>query len=267
MTASSSSAPRTALITGASLGIGLDFARLFAADKINLILVARSADKLEVLAKELRTAHQVQVTVIPADLTEMHAAAKLHAKVVSLGLSVDYLVNNAGFGQYGPYLSLDAQEEARMLQLNIIALTELTRVFAQDMAKRRFGGILNVASTAAFQPGPLMAGYYASKAYVLSYSEALANELKDVGISVTAVCPGPTRSGFQEAAKMEGSRMLQMGMMDSATVAAQGYRAFHRKQPVIITGLTNNLLAQSIRLTPRCLVTKISRAIASRKGA
>lgn len=261
------SGARKALITGASLGIGLEMARLFAADKTDLVLVARSTDKLEALASELARQYGISASVYGADLAEAGAAKKLFARVKADGHVIDDLVNNAGFGQYGAFLDLDPEEELRMLQLNIVALTELTRLFAGDMATRSSGRILNVASTAAFQPGPLMAAYYASKAYVLSFSEALANELADHGITVTALCPGPTRSGFQAKAQLEGSRILSMGLMDSVVVARQGYRAFKSGKPVVITGLLNNLFAQSVRVTPRCLVTKMSRLVANQKEA
>ncbi len=258
---------RTALVTGASLGIGLELARSFAKDGVNLILVARSEGKLQDLAKELEAAHGIKATVIAMDLGAAGAAAALHAKVVKLGLQVDYLVNNAGFGQYGRFLDVDGAVDTAMLHLNMVFLTEATRVFARDMTARGYGKILNVASTAAFQPGPMMATYYASKAYVLSLSEALNNEFSDQGVTVTALCPGPTRSGFQDTAKMEGSRMLQLSMMDAQPVAEQGYRAMMRGKSVHISGFSNRVLAQSVRFTPRSLVTKMSRYIADRKGS
>jgi len=265
-TAVTQTSRQTALITGASLGIGLELARLFARDGNDLILVARSESKLQELARELEAAHDIKVTVIAADLAVPGAAAALHAKVLGGGATVDYLVNNAGYGLYGRFLTLDPSEEAQMLQLNMVFLTEATRLFAADMASRRRGRILNVASTAAFQPGPLMATYYATKAFVLSFSEALANELRDDGVTVTALCPGPTRSGFQAKAKMEGSRLLSLGMMDAAPVAAIGYRALHRGQAVVVAGVSNCIMTQALRLTPRTLVTRISRYVSEQKA-
>lgn len=258
---------QTALVTGASLGIGLELAKNFAEDGIDLILVARSEGKLTQIAQEFEAKHGVKATVIAMDLAAPGAAEKLHAKVKALGLTVDYLVNNAGYGQYGRFLEIDAKVDLGMLQLNMIFLTESTRLFGQDMVERKQGRVLNVASTAAFQPGPLMATYYATKAYVLSLSEALNNEFKDCGVTVTALCPGPTRSGFQDNAKMAGSRILELGMMEAAPVAKQGYQAMRRGKAVIIPGVANNFLAQSVRFTPRSIVTKLSRYISERQKA
>ncbi len=255
---------KTALVTGASLGIGLELARLAAKDHGRVILVARSEAKLATLAKELAAAHGTEVHVIAADLSLPGAADRLYNDVVALGLAVDTLVNNAGVGQYGRFLEVDAAADARMLQLNMVALTELTRLFARDMTRTGGGRILNIASTAAFQPGPLMSTYYASKAFVLSFSEALANELKDQGVTVTALCPGPTRSGFQDQAQMQGSRLLRLGMMESAAVAAIGYRGMLRGKTVVVAGASNAFLVQSLRFMPRCLVTKVSRFVSER---
>lgn len=257
----------TALITGASLGIGLELARQLAEGGNDVILVARSEGRLSALAAELAKTYNVKATVIAADLGKAGAAEALHAAVAARGLTVDILVNNAGYGQYGRFLEIDAQADTGMLQLNMIALTELTRVFAKDMAGRGQGRILNVASTAAFQPGPLMSTYYATKAYVLSFSEAIGNELKDSGVTVTALCPGPTRSGFQDKAQMQGSRLLQFGMMDAATVARIGLKAMAKGKPVVVAGLMNKLLAGSVRFTPRRLVTAMSRYVSERQAA
>ncbi len=258
---------QTALVTGASLGIGLELAKNFAQDGIDLVLVARSEGKLAAIAKEFEQQYKIKATVIAMDLAEGGAAAKLHARVKELGITIDYLVNNAGYGQYGRFLEIDAQVDNGMLQLNMIFLTDTTRLFGKDMVARKSGRILNVASTAAFQPGPLMATYYATKAYVLSLSEALNNEFKDDGVTVTALCPGPTRSGFQDNAKMAGSRILKIGMMEAGPVAKQGYQAMRRGCAVVIPGVSNKVLAQSIRFTPRALVTKLSRFISDGKGA
>lgn len=256
----------TALVTGASLGIGLELAKNFAEDGIDLILVARSEDKLKAIAKEFEEKCGVKVTVLAQDLAASGAAAELHRRVADLGLTVDYLVNNAGAGQYGKFLEINPEVDDRMLQLNMIVLTEATRLFAKDMTRRGKGRVLNVASTAAFQPGPLMATYYATKAYVLSLSEALNNEFKDQGVTVTALCPGPTRSGFQDNAKMDGSRILKLGMMEAAPVAKIGYQGMRKGRAVVIPGAGNKVLAQSIRFTPRAVVTKLSRYISERKG-
>lgn len=258
---------KTALVTGASFGIGLELAKEAAKTHKKLVLVARSAAKLQALAAELQQAYGADVTVIAADLAAPGAAGALHAEVTAKGITVDTLVNNAGVGVYGAFLEADAKSVDQMLQLNMISLTELTRAFAADMVANGGGRILNVASTAAFQPGPLMATYYASKSYVLSFSEALANELAPAGVTVTALCPGPTRSGFQDAAKMEGSRILTMGMMDAATVAKLGWRGLERGRSVVITGFVNRVLVESLRLMPRCVVTRVSRFVSERQAA
>ena len=176
-----------------------------------------------------------------------------------IGTPIDVLVNNAGVGQYGPFVDAEEKEVTQLLQLNIFSLTLLTRLFAKDIVGRGKGYILNVASTAAFQPGPLMAIYFASKAFVLHFSEALAEELRDAGISVTALCPGATESSFFKSAKMENSKLTRQNVMDAATVARRGYRALMNGTPVVIPGVINKLTAFSVRMAPRNLVTKISR--------
>src|SRR5712692_6004686 len=186
--------PSTALITGASGGIGYELAKLFARDSYNLVLVARSADKLAQLAAELEKAYQIRATVVAVDLAQPDGPEQVFAATQKAAIEVDVLVNNAGFGQFGFYVETDLQEELQQIQLNIASLTHLTKLYVRPMVERRHGRILNVASTAAFQPGPLMAVYYATKAYVLSFSAALSNELQGTGVSVTALCPGPTAS-------------------------------------------------------------------------
>jgi short-subunit dehydrogenase len=252
---------RTALITGASSGIGLELAREFAAHGHDLVLVARSASRLEDIAAELKRAHAVDARVLVKDLSLPTAAEDVHREVTGAGLVVEVLVNNAGFGVYGRFVETEWERELEMLRLNVVALTDLTKRFARDMIARRRGRVLNVASTAAFQPGPHMAVYYASKAYVLSFSEALADELRGTGVTVTTLCPGPTRSGFQAVASMHRARMLRLSMMDAASVARIGYRAVMAGRPTVIAGWLNRLVAFSVRLAPRQLVTRISRWI------
>jgi short-subunit dehydrogenase len=184
---------KCALITGASSGIGRELATLFARDGYDLTLVARDRAMLARIGDELTRVHGVAVDVIAQDLSHPNAAAEVYRELKRRSIKIDVLVNNAGFGTYGPFVDSDAATESEMLQLNIVALTKLTRLFLEDMLAKREGRILNVASTAAFQPGPLMAVYYASKAYVLSFSEALANELRDSGVTVSTLCPGPTQ--------------------------------------------------------------------------
>lgn len=252
----------TTLITGASGGIGLELAHVFAAHGHPLIMVARSADKLEELAAELRARYGVAVHVIPTDLGAPGSPERLVAEVAARGLTVEILVNNAGFGLYGSYLELDGAQEQAMIQLNVAVLTDLTKRFLPGMVERRRGGVLNVASTAAFQPGPGMAVYYATKAYVLSYSEALHHELQGTGVTVTALCPGPTRSGFQSVAGFGQKPAIERVMMEARPVAEQGYEAFMKKQAVRIPGLLNKLGAFSIRFVPRRVAVIFSAAAA-----
>ncbi len=254
-----------ALITGASSGIGLELARVFAADGIDVILSARSEDKLHDLAEEVREKYGVRAEVIVADLSVPGEAEKVYDRVREMGWDVDYLVNNAGFGVYGFYAETDWLAEADMLQVNIVALTHLTKLFLPDLIDRGRGRILNVASTAAFQPGPRMAVYFATKAYVLSLSDAIANELKGTGVSVTALCPGATETGFQRAAGATGSRLFDMrGLPTGADVAKYGYRAMQKGKRVAIHGLMSKILAFTVRLLPRRLVVATTRALIAR---
>ena len=246
---------KTALITGASGGIGLDLARLFARDGYRVILVARSEEKLRTHAAELGGEYLV------ADLTRPEAPREIHDKVGE----VDALVNNAGFGMLGPFADADEQRQLDMLQVNIVALTHLTRLFLPAMVKRGSGSILNVASTAAFQPGPLMAIYYATKAYVLWLTEAIADEVSDTGVRVSALCPGPTATGFAESASMETTRLFKVFKpASSAAVAKAGYEGLFQGRRIVIPGMRNKLIAQSVRLSPRRLVTTIARKFQER---
>jgi short-subunit dehydrogenase len=251
----------TALITGASFGIGLEFARIFAREGYNLVLVARSADKLRQLASELEKAHGTRSLILATDLTEPGASAYVLDQTTRADIQVDVLVNNAGFGQYGMFAENDLEECLRQIQLNVTTLTHLTRLYLPAMIERKSGRILNVASTAAFQPGPLMAVYFATKAYVLSLSEALANELGGSGVTVTCLCPGPTATEFQKRANIAGIRLTRYGCMDARTVAEDGYRAVMAGKPLVISGFRNWLVAQSVRFSPRRLVTAIARKI------
>lgn len=245
----------TALITGASSGIGLEMARLMAADKVDLVLVARSEDKLQVLADELKSKHDVAVQVVAVDLATLDAAQ--HIVDALAGKPVDYLVNNAGFGDFGAFVERDWAKLNQMVQLNITALTQLTHLLLPAMQARGSGRILNVASTAAFQPGPWMAVYYATKAYVLSFSDALSYELRQSGISVTTLCPGATTSGFQALAEMENSKLVRGKKLPTADeVARFGYQKMLAGRGVVIHGLINWLLAQSVRITPRAIILR-----------
>jgi uncharacterized protein len=249
---------QTALITGASSGIGADLARLFAADGYDLVLVARGEGKLHELAKELG----VNSTVIPADLSKPDAAQRVADALIEKSINIDVLVNNAGVGLAGPFIGNDLAKELEMIQVNVVALTQLTKLLLPGMVARKRGRILNVASTAAFQPGPFMAVYYATKAYVLSFSEAIADELRDSGVTVTALCPGPTATGFGSVAGMEETRLFtMMKPMSSMDVAKSGYEAMKRGRRVAVTGMMNRLLVQSIRVSPRRMVTMIVRKL------
>ncbi|MEC8137374.1 MAG: SDR family oxidoreductase [Pseudomonadota bacterium] len=250
--------PGTVLITGASSGIGLELARECTRHGHGLVLVARRADRLEEAAAELR--ERVQVEVVVSDLSERNACQALYDRLDEREIEVDYLVNNAGFGLYGPFVEGDAARQQEMIALMIAALTQLTRLFAADMRARRRGRVLNVASTAAFQPGPMMAVYFATKAYVLHFSEAIDNELKGTGVRVTALCPGSTESEFAETAQADRSLIFTMRTLPtSADVARYGYRVMRGKKRVAIHGLLNKFLVQAVRLTPRSLVTAIAR--------
>jgi uncharacterized protein len=257
---------KTALITGSSFGIGLEFARIFAREGYNLVLAARSADRLRQLASELEKAHGTRSLILASDLSEPGAPAYVLDQTTRADIQVDVLVNNAGFGQYGLFAENDLEECLRQIQLNVTTLTHLTRLYLPAMIERaktarKSEGILNVASTAAFQPGPLMAVYFATKAYVLHFSEALANELQGTGVTVTCLCPGATATEFHKRANATGMRLLKFGSMDARTVAEDGYRGLMVGRPVVIPGFKNWLLAQSVRFSPRSMVTAIARRI------
>ena len=238
----------TALITGASSGIGLEIARVLAPDH-DLVLVARSAAKLDARATELGGAR-----VIAADLSDPSAVAKIAAEIAD----VDVLVNNAGVGDFGAFAEADPDRTLAMIQLNVTSLTALTRAYLPGMLARGSGRVMNVASTASFQPGPLMAVYYATKAYVLSFSEALTEETRGSGVTVTALCPGPTASGFQAAADMELSPLVaNKKLPTSAEVAAFGVKAMEKGDAVAVPGLMNKIMAAGVRATPRPVMRRL----------
>lgn len=244
------------------MGLGAEFARLLAAEGYDLVLTARNGELMATLKKEVENLHGVTAHVLVADLTDPRAPEAIHDHLRQAGIEVDVLVNNAGFGMYGKFHASDLQTELDMVQVNIIALMHLTKLFVRDMVARRRGRIVNVASTAAFQAGPLQSVYYATKAFVLSFSEAIGNELGGTGVTVTALCPGPTPTGFQERAhvgQLRGLRLL-MRVSPEAVVRA-GYRGMKRGQPVVIPGTLNNLLVFLVRLMPRRLVTNVVRRI------
>jgi uncharacterized protein len=253
----------TVLITGASGGIGYELAKLFARDHHNLVLVARSADKLAQVATELQ-AHGITVKTIALDLAAPPAPKFLFDQVQREGVIIDVLINNAGFGIFGEFAQMPEQEILGQIDLNIRALTELTRLFLPAMVKRRSGRIMNVASTAAFQPGPLIAVYYATKAYVLSFSEAIANELRHSGVTVTCFCPGATHTDFARRAGIENSRIFKLGAMSAEKVALDGYRAVMEGRTLAVSGVHNWVVAQANRLAPRKMATAVSRWVAEK---
>ena len=251
----------TVLITGASGGIGYELAKLFARDRHNLILVARSGDKLRQVAAEIQTPG-ITIKTVALDLGEAPASKFLFDQMQREGISVDILINNAGFGAFGEFAQMSEEQILGQIRLNVTALTELTRLFLPAMLARRSGRIMNVACTAGFQPGPLMAVYYATKAYVISFSEALANEVRNFGVTVTCFCPGATHTGFAKRAGNDNSRIFkQLGAMNVEKVALDGYHAVMEGRTLAISGAHNWLVAQSTRFAPRRVVTAISRWI------
>ena len=245
-----------ALITGASAGLGVEFARQLSKRGHRLVLAARRKDRLDQLAKELGNARAIAI-----DLSKPNAAAKLLADVAAAGEEVDLLVNNAGFGLIGRFAELDAKRERQMVDLNVGVLMDLCRAAAPAMIERRSGAILNVASTAAFQPGPKMAVYFATKAFVLSLSEALHEELKPHGVRVTCLCPGPTRTEFGEVAGFGGNGMFDRVAMNAREVVEAGLNGVDRNHAVVVPGWINKAVAASTRFAPRPVVRKIAGAI------
>ncbi|MGA3066617.1 MAG: SDR family oxidoreductase [Tepidisphaeraceae bacterium] len=241
---------KTALVTGASVGIGRDLADLFASDGHDLVLVSRNRAQLEDLAIKLRRAHGVEVQVMAKDLSMPGAGQEIFDQVESAGISVEYLVNNAGFGANTRFADSDVMNQLGMVQVNIGALTHLTRLFLPGMLKRRSGRIMNLGSVAGFMPGPYMAVYYATKAYVLSFSEALATELRGTGVTITVVCPGPTATEFGARAGF-GTGKLALPSMSSKRVAEIAYAATMRGRRAVVTGWGNKILAIIPRLVPR----------------
>jgi uncharacterized protein len=247
----------TVLITGASSGIGLELAKCFATDGCRLILVARNKEALEKLAEELRGKNKIEAIVLPADLSLPETPKRIFEELYAQKISVDVLVNNAGFGLHDAFVKLPLQRQLEVIQVNVTALTELTGLFLPGMIERRCGGILNVGSVAGFQPGPGMTVYYATKAYVLSFTEALAEELSDAGLTVTTLCPGPTTTNFGNIARGQRTRKIQTKKMSAETVAIYGHRAFRKGKLLAVPGLNNRLLIFMNRITPRWFPRKI----------
>lgn len=247
-------AAKLALVTGASRGIGLEFAKQLGQAGYNLALVARSKDKLETIAVECRDRFGIAVQVFGCDLALPNAAHEVQAQIPDC----DVLINNAGFANNGKFAKMNETEMLQELQLDVVTLTQLTRLYIPGMIERKDGKVLNVASTAGFLPGPNMAVYYASKAYVISFSEAIAQEVRGTGVTVTVLCPGATYTGFQERAKVETTPLFRLPMAKAADVAKAGIEGMMRGKPVVVPGMTNKLVAISPKLTPRRLLVAIS---------
>jgi uncharacterized protein len=253
---------KTALITGASNGIGLELAKIHASNGGNLVLVARNKSKLDELKTELENQYKISVYTIGKDLSLANAAQQVYDETSQQKIQVDFLINNAGFGDFGMFVETDWNKELQMINLNITTLTQFTKLYLQDMVARKSGRIMNVASTAAFQSGPTMAVYYATKAYVLSFSEAVDNEVSDKGVTVTSLCPGATESGFQAAAAMEESALVKGKKLPTAKeVAEYGYKSMLAGKTVAIHGMMNYIMANSVRFTPRAIVVKLTRKL------
>lgn len=256
---------RTVLVTGASSGIGAEFARIFASKKANVVLVARSESKLEQLAQELRDKYDITTHVMVADLSSEAEVKKLYDTCKAESIKIDYLINNAGFGDSGDFIEGDWKRYASMIDLNVRSLTQLCHLFIPDMVERGFGRVLNVASMAGFMPGPQMAVYYATKAYVLHFSEALTVELKDKKVSVTALCPGATDTGFADGANMSESKLFEQDKTaDAYEVASYGFKAMMNSWRVAIPGTQNMVMAKASKFIPRSLVLNIAKMMNSK---
>jgi short-subunit dehydrogenase len=246
---------RTALITGASSGIGLALAELCARDGYDLVLVARREDRLRELQEKWTAKYLVNVRSLPMDLGDVAAPQRLFDELA--GTPIDILINNAGFATYGPFAETDVASQLEMVRVNVLTVTHLTRLFLPSMVERAEGRILNLASMAAFVPGPLMAVYYSTKAYVLSFSEALSEELRGSGVTVTAFCPGPTATEFQTRARLHRSGLLRIARMEVGPIAEAGYRAMMKGETVAVPGILNKVVTVLIRMAPRFLIRRV----------
>jgi short-subunit dehydrogenase len=254
-----------ALITGASTGIGRELAYLAAENDYDVALVARTLEDLESVAADVERKTSRRAYIFPNDLSVPNAARSLIADVAQAGLTIDVLINNAGFGLVGKFWELPEDEQMQMVQLNIGALTQLTRLYLPDMIERRTGYILNIASTAAFQAGPLMAVYYASKSYVLSFSEAVHNEAKPFGVKVCCLCPGPTRTEFDKRAGVTNTKLFESGVMSAVEVARIGWDAMKEAKPLVVAGRLNAAMAFLTRFAPRQMAAGMARALQEKK--
>jgi short-subunit dehydrogenase len=266
MNKSNTSQHKTALVTGASTGIGREVARQLAAHGHNLVLVARSLGRLRDLATELEHKHRITAIPIQTDLSRPDAVTQLYAEVRNRQIDVDLLINNAGFNVYGPFTQTSHADELDLLQVNMVALVTLTKLLVPDMVKRGYGRVLNLGSTGSFAPAPFDSLYAASKAFVLSFSEAIGEELKGTGVSVTTLCPGPTKTEFAERAGMTDVKVFGGRLASAQEVALIGYKAMMAGKSTVIVGLVNRLQVWSMQFSPRSIVTKVARGLMSRQG-
>ncbi len=257
---------KTVLITGASGGLGYAFAKLYAQKNYTLILTARNHQRLNDIAAELLAQHHVTVITIPKDLSQTNAPQEIHQEIQKTNHQVDILINNAGFGNYGEFADVEWSRQSNLLQVNIVALTHLTHLISSDMKKRNSGQILNIASTAGFLPGPLMATYYASKAYVVSFSEAIHEELKKYGITVTCLCPGVVNTGFGKNAGAQSTRLFNTFHLEPDTVAEMGYTGLQQRKNVVIVNWVNKFLITASKFVPITLTLKAVRYIQESKN-
>jgi len=255
----------TALITGSSSGIGYELAGVHAEKGGNLVLVARSINKLEDFKRKLEQQFKVSVYVIEKDLSLPGAALEVYNELAMQSISIDYLINNAGLGDVGLFAESDWDKQEKMISLNVTALSHFTRLFLPDMIKKGSGKILNVASTASFQPGPTMSVYFATKAYVLSFSEAVGNEVRKKGITVTTLCPGSTESGFHAVAEGVDKQFKARKLQSAREVAEYGYKAMMKGKTIAIPGFKNSIMATAVRFLPRAVVVKAARKIQEKK--
>lgn len=249
---------KTALITGASGGLGLSFVNLFAKDGYDLVLVARNGNRLEEIKKEIEEKYNIKATVVAKDLCTPDGAQQVYDATKQAKIKIDVLVNNAGFGDFGEFYKSDINKQTRMIDLNCTALMQLCHLYLPDMIEQKSGNILNVDSIAAFQAGPLMSVYYATKAFVLSFSQALTRELKGTGVKVTALCPGPIRTNFDNAADLGQSGLFKnLKVWDPDDVASFGYKKMKKGKSLCVCGFVNKLIVFANRLAPRCLVRNL----------
>lgn len=254
------------LITGASSGIGKALAQLFAADGFDLVLVARNEETLNEIATALAAQHGIKATVVGKDLSRPQAPEEIHDTLQQASITVDILVNSAGTQVYGPLQDTDPADQLRLIQVNLVALTHLTMLFSREMVARGQGKILNVASTGAYAPAPLNAVYCATKAYVLSFSEAIARDLEGTGVTVTCLCPGATETAFARRAGIENVRLFQSFVMKPEAVALAGYEGLMAGKTTVVPGLYNQLMVHSIRFTPRSVVTRMGAYLMGRSS-